>query len=101
MVGTIGNGANKKDTTGFSAKGFKSKGFVSGKKIKKKKKALPLSATAKGVTARIGKGYKRVPKIGDITAHESVGVASKRKTYKGAGKPLDKGRSKLRKRRVG
>ena len=85
-----------KDTTGFSAKGFKSKGFVSGKKKKKIKKALPLSAAAKGVIGRVGKATLR---RSGVTAHER-GLVIKPKTYKGAGKPLDKGKSKLRKKKV-
>ena len=87
-----------KDITGFSAKGFKSKGFVGSKK-KKRKKALPIDERQKGVTARVGKGYRRVSPSGSITAHER-GLGIKPKRGKGAGKPLGKGSSKLRKRSV-
>ena len=58
------------------------------------KKAFPLSAAVKGVIGRVGKGTVR---RGGVTAHER-GLVIKPKTYEGAGKPLDKGKSRLRKK---
>ena len=85
---------------GTLRKTFTTKTPYGGKtKKKKRKKALPIGARQKGVTARVGKGYRRVSPSGSITAHER-GLVIKPKTGKGAGKPLGKGRSKLRKRSV-
>ena len=72
---------------------FKSPGYTGKTTQVKRKKALPLSAAAKGVTGRVGKGTLR---RSGVTAHER-GLVIKPKTYKGAGKPLNKGRSKLKK----
>ena len=87
-------------------KTFTTKTPYGGKTKKKKrgrpssqKKALPIDARQKGVTARVGKGYRRVSPSGSITAHER-GLVIKPKTGQGGGKPLGKGRSKLRKRSV-
>ena len=85
---------------GTLRKTFTTKTPYGGKtKKKKRKKALPIDARQKGVTARVGKGYSRVSPSGSITAHER-GLVINPKTGKGAGKPLGKGRSKLRKRSV-
>ena len=84
--------------SGTLRKTFTTKTTYGGKtKRKKIKKSLPVSAAAKGVTARAGKAYKRVPTSGSVTAHER-GLVIKPKTYKGKKrKPLDKGKSRLRK----
>ena len=74
-------------------KTFKSPGYAGKTTQVKRKKALPLSAAAKGVTGRLGKGTLR---RSGVTAHETD-LVRKPKTYKGAGKPLNKGRSKLKK----
>ena len=75
---------------------FKSPGYTGKTTQVKRKKALPLSAAAKGVTGRVGKATLR---RSGVTAHER-GLVIKPQTYKGAGKPLDKGKSKLRKKKV-
>ena len=83
--------------SGELRKTFTTKTPYGGKtKRKKIKKKFPLSAATKGVTATVGKAYKRVPASGAVTAHER-GLVKKRTTSKGAGKPLNKGRSRLKK----
>ena len=75
-------------------KTFKSPGYTGKTTQVKRKKALPLSAATKGVTGRLGKATLR---RGGVTAHER-GLVIKPKTYKGKKKkPLDKGKSRLRK----
>ena len=74
-------------------KTFKSPGYAGKTTQVKRKKALPLRAEVKGVLGTVGKGTVR---RSGVTAHER-GLVIKPKTYKGAGKPLNKGRSKLKK----
>ena len=80
--------------SGELRKTFTTKTPYGGKtKRKKIKKSLPLNAAKKGVTGRVGKATLR---RSGVTAHET-GLVRKPKTFKGAGKPLNKGRSKLKK----